>query len=262
MDFLGYFKSLSMEIDSQRDRVRQLLGEAHWPTDGGWKESFLRSVLRRVVGQGVVVGTGFFDFEGQVSPQVDLLVYRADSPVRFRDGDLVVVPANAVLAVVEVKTRLTYAQAFDALDHVARAGERLGRHRRNVLLGLFAYETQFETNRPVLKRLRSIGTDYRRVVDLVAHGPGRFVKYWHEDPDHRPQPGEKWYSYHLPRLAFGYFIQNLVSHLSPNRVGGYPQGGKEPQRDGSIYATYAAAETQRLLGREEGSVSPVFREGN
>ncbi len=41
-----YFKSLSDEFASVKDRIRNFIGARHWASDGEWKESVVKSVLR------------------------------------------------------------------------------------------------------------------------------------------------------------------------------------------------------------------------
>jgi len=59
MDLNNYFESLGLELDSLKLRVRRLLTSPNWQTDGEWKESVLRQVLRRHLPDTAVVGRGF-----------------------------------------------------------------------------------------------------------------------------------------------------------------------------------------------------------
>jgi hypothetical protein len=47
MNVRDYFESLGHELDALKHRVRYLIAETNWQTDGEWKESVLRQVLRR-----------------------------------------------------------------------------------------------------------------------------------------------------------------------------------------------------------------------
>ncbi len=256
MDIEAYFRSLSMELESQRDRVRQLIGGAHWPTDGGWKESVLRSVLRRLVGRGVDVGSGFFVVGEADSPEMDLILFRADSPVLFRDGDVVIVPAEAVLGIVEVKTRLNAATLREGITRLSDACNLARRHRRHICAGIFAYETDYATNREVLRQLRERCSDWPVQLDVITHGPDRFVRYWANPPRRGNLVYQKWHSYDMPGLSFGYFVQNFVSHVAPAdiRTSGppfYPREGKERHRDGAVYIRGSLIEALEDLRRAE-----------
>ncbi len=238
MDTLAYFRSLSLELTSQRDRVRQLIGGRHWPTDGHWKESVLRAVLRRTVGGAAHVGSGFVVAGEQSSTQVDLLLYRRSSPVLFRDGDLVIVPVEGVRGLIEVKSCLTHRNLEPALLALTRLCGLLQPHRRNVLVGLFTFDTKV-SNAAVLRALREHCSEWPNQIDLLCHGPNRLVRYWHTRPGTNAVY-EQWHSYDMTDLAFGYFTHNFVSHLLPRgyRRSGpplYPRDGKERHQDGAVY---------------------------
>src|SRR6058998_3443160 len=103
----AYFQSLAAEVEALKDRVRYLIEDAHWQTDGEWKESVIRQVLRRHLPQSVSVGRGFVVTATATSRQIDVLIVDSGKPVLFRDGDLVFVTPDAVLGVIEVKSRAT-----------------------------------------------------------------------------------------------------------------------------------------------------------
>jgi hypothetical protein len=101
---VDYFKSISLELDALKNRVRNFINDAHWLTDGEWKESVLRAFLRRHLPKDVEVGKGFFITPTSQSKQIDILIYDAKKPVLFRDGSLAIVTFDAVLGIIEVKT--------------------------------------------------------------------------------------------------------------------------------------------------------------
>ena len=59
MDTKKYFESLSLECDALKDRVKNFIADSHWLTDGEWKESVLRSMIKRSISSTVGVGRGF-----------------------------------------------------------------------------------------------------------------------------------------------------------------------------------------------------------
>ena len=103
-DFEEFHKSVTNELYSVKDRIRYLV--RHWPTDGEWKEVELRSVLRRHLPSSVIIGRGFIVKENASSTQIDILIIDAAKPTLFKEGDLFIVTPDAVLGIVEVKTRL------------------------------------------------------------------------------------------------------------------------------------------------------------
>ena len=91
------------------------------------------------------------------------------------------------------------------------------------------------------------------MVDVVCLGPSQLIIYW------RTRPGtnsvyEKWHSYTVPQMAFGYFIHNFFAHVSPREVfqsGSlwFPAGGKEPFKDGEIYQEGAMIEALESMSQ-------------
>ena len=59
MNLENYFRSLGNEVEALKNRVRDLKDSTQWLTDGEWKESVLRNVLRRNLPESVGVGNGF-----------------------------------------------------------------------------------------------------------------------------------------------------------------------------------------------------------
>jgi hypothetical protein len=123
MNIDSYFKDLTNEIESLKDRVRHYIDDAHWLSDGEWKESVLRTILRRHLPNDIGVGRGSIVDVGETSTQIDVLLYDRAKPILFQDGDFVIVTADTVKGVVEVKTKLRGQQhlrdALNALSEIA-----------------------------------------------------------------------------------------------------------------------------------------------
>lgn len=75
MNVENYFRSLSHECETLKNRVRYFVEDSHWPSDGEWKESVLRSMLKRSAPESVTVGRGFVVHEDGCSTQIDILIY-------------------------------------------------------------------------------------------------------------------------------------------------------------------------------------------
>lgn len=114
-----YFRSLTAEVEALRDRVRQLIENRHWQTDGEWKESVIRQVLRRHLPASAQVGRGFVVTGRRTSHQIDVLVFDSAKPVLFRDADLAFVTPDAVLGAIEVKSRTTAGTVATAAEKLA-----------------------------------------------------------------------------------------------------------------------------------------------
>jgi hypothetical protein len=123
------------DLVTQSDQIGRLIH--HNLTAGSFREDMLRSLLKRHVPNRFHVATGFID---GYEPQIDILIYDSvEYAPLFRMDDLVVVPADAVRAVIEVKTNLTREELTDALQHLtdARPSDVSG---PPVFTGVFAYE--------------------------------------------------------------------------------------------------------------------------
>lgn len=119
----AYLESWSDEILARADRVRHLIGERHWPSDGSYKEMLIREFLLRHVPNELCVTRGFIRHlhDDIVSPEVDLLITDAKqhAPL-FHEGDFQVVPPSSVLATFEIKSTYRKDVLRSALSNVRR----------------------------------------------------------------------------------------------------------------------------------------------
>lgn len=239
MDTKNYYKSLSSELESLKNRVRNFIHDSHWQTDGEWKESVLRSILLRNIPETVRIGRGFIVKKDYASTHIDVLIYRHDTPVFFRDGDLVFIPPEGVLGIIEVKTSLNTTSLEKALSKLVQMRDNLKSTLTDgILFGLFSYEANI-TNENVLLKLKKICHSHNSIVDLVCLGNSQFIKWWQLDPNGDSGEFNKWHSYKLSELAPGYFIHNVLMHMSRERYWlnqeiWFPSESKEYRKDGEI----------------------------
>lgn len=242
MNIEKYFQSLTNELEGLKDRVRNFIDDAHWLTDGEWKESVIRSFLDRNFPATYKIGRGFIITPDGPTTQIDLILYKSSSPVMFRDGDLVFLPPQDVVGIIEVKTKVTKTTLNESLEKLGTIFQKIKRYRKSkILFGLFSYENSNINYVDILNILRKISDDFDAVVDLLCIGKNRFVKYWEYDPNlDGLNIHEKWHSYTVRNMAPGYFIHNVLEHLSPETIGyseslWFPHSGKEIHKDGEIY---------------------------
>ena len=126
-DLTSYAEMIGEGFSSTLNRLAQLIGGAHEPSLGAYKERFLMNVISDYVPKKYEVGTGFVLFpekkqyngEGpndgipwnlrghKVSKQLDIIVYDSfNYPTVFKDKDFVIVRPEAVKSVIEVKGAL------------------------------------------------------------------------------------------------------------------------------------------------------------
>jgi hypothetical protein len=253
MNVRDYFESLGQELDALKNRVRYLIADAHWQTDGEWKESVLRQVLRRHLPDHAVVGRGFVVNGDAATHQIDILIHDGSKPVLFRDGDLVFVTPDAVLGIIEVKSVVSPTTFDQAALKIAADIAMVRLHANTVAFAaVFAFEAESGTPERYLEGTAAAAAIWNDRLDFAAIGPDRFHKYWNEDPERPTRPYSSWHSYHLPKLATGYFIHNVVDAVSPESVFRnndvwFPTTGKEPNRDGTIRAAWAALAGQKPI---------------
>jgi hypothetical protein len=207
----SYFQSLTAELHSLKNRVRSfIVDDPHWPTDGEWKESVLRTFLRRNLPTTIAVGRGFIVGTDRHSSQIDLLLYDCTKPVLFRDGDTVMITGEAVAGVIEVKTTLTADSAKKALTKLANIGEMIRPYSAPV--GLFAYDLKCSGDQ-VLKTLKvSAEQSYRKACTFVSAGPDIFVEMVHSRNGYI---SDSWKCYSVPMQAPGFFIHKFVRSMLP-----------------------------------------------
>ncbi len=234
-----YWKSISHELGSTKDRIRDLIGDAHWQTDGEAKEAVFRNVLSNHIAETVRVGRGFVSYPEAISnpdqpvtsTQLDVLITHKRMPTLFKDADLTIVTPDAVVAIVEVKTKLDRSEPAPdnnkslrgALIKLAKAAEEIrkndGTYRCQA--GLFVFEAPGQRKKPtadydlaLLKALQEAAEENElRTINWVAWGPHFFARYWKVGELSETggfQVQSRWHTYYLEDLAQGYFLSNIV----------------------------------------------------
>lgn len=248
-----YFRSLTIELEALKDRVRHLIDDRHWQTDGEWKESVVRQVLRRQLPASTAVGRGFVVSATGVSHQLDVLISDISKPVLFRDGDLVFVTPDAVLGVIEVKARATPAIVAEAAAKLATDMALVRRAPNpNAFAGIFAFEAGGGSSSEYLAAIGAAAARWENRVDFASIGCSRFIRYWHLTPEDEKNFYEGWHSYALPNTAAGYFLHNVVDAVSPssvlwNKRLWFPADGKESFRDGEFLGRWPSQRPEREL---------------
>lgn len=251
MNVKRYFESLSLELAALKDRVRVFIKDAHWLSDGEWKESVLRSVIARSLPSDIKIGRGFILTPSGISTQIDILLYASAAPVLFRDGDLVIIQPSAVKGVIEVKTKLNQQSLKKAVNTIKKIGELLPKEN-NALLAIFSYDivNNIDSTR-VLRLLRDETKNIKQIVHLLCLGDSRFIRYWEKPPElTKNSTHAKWHSYHLDKMAYGYFIHNVLLSLSPEYIDKhqslwFPEKSKEIHKDDEIERQMGPGEQYR-----------------
>ncbi|MBU6958956.1 hypothetical protein KRR23_14550 [Pseudomonas sp. CVAP len=128
--------SMAGELDALSQRIRLII--SHPGTVGTYREGLLQKVLQKHLPERYHVATGFIY---GCPRQIDILIYdRIEYAPLFREGDLVVIPASAARAVIEVKTNLTTTQLKNSLSLLSDVGA-LDDGFPPMFKGIFAFES-------------------------------------------------------------------------------------------------------------------------
>ena len=234
MNIEKYFRNLTSEIESLKDRVRLYIDDAHWQSDGEWKESVLRTILKRHLPKNIGVGRGFVVNVDKATTQIDILLYDNSKPILFQDGDFIIITPDAAKGAIEVKTKLwqqaDLSKAINKLSDIAQFINPASSYGKDQFFGLFSYEETLFNTDSVLGILQDcVNGQNQRIVHCISLGLNYFVRYW---PESLFGQFPKWHSYQLGNKAPAYFVHNVIDHLCPkwasdNNNVWYPENGKE-----------------------------------
>ncbi len=236
---LNYFRSITLEFQALKDRVRHFIRDKHWLTDGEWKESVLRSVLRRHLPQNIGVGKGFVITKDGPSSQIDILLFDRTKPLLYQDGDLVIVTPDLCLGIIEVKTRLDATKLRQAIQKLSDLRDSVY-FRGQPFAGLFSFEHDGEDFQTLLNDIKNAAAgSHHRVVSWVSLGTSLFARFWWAAPERPNRQADIVRAYKLQDLAPAYFVHNVIEALCHESVREnnhiwYPTQGKESYTLGEI----------------------------
>lgn len=118
----AFLESWGQELAARQNRVRSLIGNAHWLSDGHHKEAILRDFLSRYLPNEVECTTGFVRSaveERRCSPEIDILLFSPRlHPPYFAEGGISIVDPSALLANLEIKSTFSSGPLNDALENI------------------------------------------------------------------------------------------------------------------------------------------------
>lgn len=229
MALIDYHKSITQEIISTSDRVRNLV--THWGEEGRYKEEVFKNILKRFLPNNLSVGTGFvlnsLERNEQFSTkQIDVIIYDNSYPVLFKEADFVIMPAEGVRGIIEVKANLLNQDLKRVIDTCNKNGNFIFKAKRNkdkpIFNGVFSYRSRTsglsEEQREIIRTsLNSQDFDTRGKygVNHIAISKDSFIKYWGNE--YGPET-ETYSQYNLIDLSFSFFISNLLDFITDNEI--------------------------------------------
>ncbi len=242
MNIENYFKNLTVELESLKDRVRFYIDNTHYQSDGEWKESVLRTILKRHLPKNIGIGRGFVVNVERATTQIDILLYDNSKPILFQDGDFIIITPDAAKGIIEVKTKLwNQTELREAINKISENVQLINPksvYGKNQFFGLFSYEESAFNTDSVLEIVQDcVNGRNDRIVNCISLGKDFFIRFWPDPPFAAGFP--KWRAYRLEDQAPAYFIHNVVDHLFPQWAGEYndiwyPEDGKEKFKIGEI----------------------------
>lgn len=228
MNNLEFQKSITKELDIVKNRVRNLIGNAHWGEEGRYKEAILKTVINRFLPNNLSIGTGFITGDlgldnSIISNQIDLIVYDNSIPVLFKEGDFIITTEKNVRAIIEVKSKLNITNLrkvvtdFNNLNRFQLIAEN-GQNR--IFKGLFAYENginNIEANQNLEQELRNSNGN----INHITVDKNYFVRFWKNSQGLTPPVNaiNPFYNlYKIDNLSFSYFISNLIHIASKQEL--------------------------------------------
>lgn len=210
----GFHQTLAEEFLVTRDRVDHLTD--HRGTKGGFKESVLRTILRRFLPTSLTLGTGFIvDEANQSSSQIDILIVDSNYPTLFKDGDLMIVTPNAVRGIIEVKT------GQEGPKKIAETIEKLSTCRQlcdgstkrgYIFTGLFVYDRVANAERNLLSATRKVAKRNGHLPTAAALGTNCFAHCHADKAGNVLSPG--FFVFEAEKFAQVAFVLEVATHLT------------------------------------------------
>jgi len=205
IDARAFQESITKELDVIKDRVRNLIGLSNWGEEGRYKEAILRNVIKRFLPNNMSIGTGFVikgsEDEGQVSSQIDIIIYDNTIPVLFSEGDFIITTCRNVRAIIEVKTKIRNNDFQQIVNKSKNNGKLIG---NEIFNGIFSYEYEDNVKAQCIKDALRETNGY---VTHISLGKNIFIRFWKD--------ANLYKIYRLDNLSFSYFISNLLASLCP-----------------------------------------------
>lgn len=197
---VDYFRLVSEELFIKLNQVKTFI-KKHNPTIWILTEEILRTFLQNYIPKGVSVEQGFIlNKNGDLSKQCDIIIYDSELYAPFyRINDIVIVPAESVISIIEIKTTVNKQIFHQVIDYfksftgIIEPGT--GKH-------LFIY------NAPKVSSLDNYFQNYKHTGDYQFFDHDTF----YELPDTITGISN---SYHL-RRDYVVFERDMMGYLSYN----------------------------------------------
>jgi len=166
-------RSYVQDFLNAKDHVYDLLGSRQNAESGRFREELFRTFLRRILPSSLAVDTGFiYGFEHiPTSAQMDVIIWhKAAHSAVYDAGSAVIVPPEAVVAVVSIKSKMTLPELANGLQNLMSVGPLDYAFRSNWLMPgsntplpaiakFLVFYSQPDSTKSILPRIGSVVSD-------------------------------------------------------------------------------------------------------
>lgn len=230
MDTIEFHKSTTKELLAIKDRVRNLIN--HWGEDGRYQEAVIKTMIQRFLPEKFRIGSGFIvrqtneRGDHEPSKQIDLIIYDTACPILFKENDFVILTADSVLGIIEVKANATN----QGLLHIIKKANENGRFvfdakadkTKPIFNGVFSYNSTVNNIDTIMNAIslpwaELQDNEYRQkfIVNHISLNQHWFYKFWEQKYSDNQNPH---CLYEIRELSFSFFISNLMDWISGTSV--------------------------------------------
>lgn len=228
MDTIEFHKSTAKELLAIKDRVRNLVN--HWGEDGRHQEAVIKTMIQRFLPEKYKIGSGFvvrqtrYRGDHEPSKQIDLIIYDTSYPVLFKDNDFVILTADAVLGIIEVKANITNQGIKNVIKKANENGKFIFDARidksKKLFNGIFSYESKINNLEAIVNNIKSPFDELENnrnlyCVNHISFNQNWFYKFWNQEVNLDNLPH---YLYEINELSFSFFISNLMDWITDSSV--------------------------------------------
>lgn len=241
------YESIGKEMHAKKNRVRNIIGDAHWGEEGKYKEIVLKKIIQRYLPQDLSIGTGFIATKTNESisttSQIDLIVYQNSYPPLFREEDFVILHPEPICAIIEVKTNICNSkpELEKILDKASRNAIKVLQSKQNYTThffnGIFSYDTDLD-HKAVLDAYKNhwdvIWND--PIIDTPPHiVPAAAVSHICSNQDTYFKAGyHEFRAFQAKQQAPAHFISKLFECLKFKEISLYDDWFAFPRGDGEM----------------------------
>ncbi|WP_300667022.1 DUF6602 domain-containing protein [Fluviicola sp.] len=229
MDIIEFHKSTAKELLALKNRVRNLI--QHWGEDGRHHEVILKTMIERFLPEKYRIGTGFVvqptheRGDHQASKQIDLIIYDTAYPVLFKENDFVILTADAVVGIIEVKADLLNQNYGNVVRICNENGKFINKafvgKPHLIFNGIFSFESSVHNIDVIAERILDARDNLNDIewnkycVNHISFNDSYFYKLWNLDLSNAYNPN---CIYEISELSFSFFISNLIAFITHRSV--------------------------------------------